>query len=188
MFIGEDMSEKLFSDRVKLVVDLVGNASRLGSLTGITPKSIGIYMKGGSDPSREKLVAIAKAANVNLEWLATGEGPIYKGEADKREEGEGAAPAPWQPAPPRVDNSQPAPDATFDTLDVVEGMTMLTRIYGSGDTTYIRAINANLMAFSDAITAKTTNQTMQGQLNKLEDRLATLEQSLESPPKAANGD
>ena len=175
-----------FKDRLALIIG-EKSVSSFGKECGLNEGSLRAYLKG-SFPRLNNLVSIVNAANVNLEWLATGEGPIYKGEADKREEGKVAAPAPWQPAPPRVDNSQPAPEATFDTLDVVEGMTMLTRIYGSGDTTYIRAINANLMAFSDAITAKTTNQTMQGQLNKLEDRLATLEQSLESPPKAANGD
>ena len=36
---------------------------------------IRIYFKGG-EPSRSKLIAIAKAANVSLTWLATGEGKM----------------------------------------------------------------------------------------------------------------
>ena len=178
-----------FIDVWNRIVVLTGwqNYVQLAEFLGFSSSSISGAKNRGFFPI-EWAYNVAHHYNGVTDWLLTGEGPIYKGEADKREEGKITAPAPWQPAPPRVDNSQPAPDATFDTLDVVEGMTMLTRIYGSGDTTYIRAINANLMAFSDAITAKTTNQTMQGQLNKLEDRLATLEQSLESPPKAANGD
>ena len=176
-----------FKDRLLFIIG-EKSVSSFGKECGLNEGSLRAYLKG-SFPRLNNLVSIVNAAGVNLEWLATGQGPIYKGEEDTREEGKVAAPAPWQPAPPRVDSSQPPlPDAAFDTLGVVEGMGMLTKIYGSGDITYIRAINANLMAFSDAITAKTTNQTMQGQLNKLEDRLATLEHHLESPPKAANGD
>lgn len=69
-----------FPERLKIIVDQVGNASRLGKLAGISYKSISGYLAGSNDPSRERLVAIAKAANVNLLWLATGEGPMRSGD------------------------------------------------------------------------------------------------------------
>lgn len=44
--------------------------------SGISQGALKRYLAGG-DPSRSKLIAMAKAANVNLLWLATGEGPKY---------------------------------------------------------------------------------------------------------------
>lgn len=40
----------------------------------LSPSGLKRYLSGG-EPSRPKLIAMAKAANVNLLWLATGEGP-----------------------------------------------------------------------------------------------------------------
>ena len=45
------------------------------------------YKRGEADPSRARLVAIARAANVNLQWLATGEGPMRPGEIEYQGEG-----------------------------------------------------------------------------------------------------
>lgn len=42
------------------------------------------YM-GGALPRLDKLVTIARTAGVNIEWLATGEGPIRPGEEERKE-------------------------------------------------------------------------------------------------------
>jgi hypothetical protein len=36
------------------------------------------YLKGKSEPTRLALIAMAHTADVNLEWLMTGEGPMKK--------------------------------------------------------------------------------------------------------------
>lgn len=70
-------TEASFPKRMKIVAGIVGNASLLADRTGISRRAIGLYLAGKSDPTREKLVVIASAANVNLAWLATGAGPVF---------------------------------------------------------------------------------------------------------------
>lgn len=63
-----------FMQRLQLCVDRLGSAAALGRAADISPATIGDYLSGKSDPTREKLVAIAKAAAVPMGWLAVGEG------------------------------------------------------------------------------------------------------------------
>ncbi|MCB1795815.1 MAG: hypothetical protein KDJ70_15605 [Candidatus Competibacteraceae bacterium] len=58
------------------------NNSLFAHEAGISQGGLKRYLAGG-DPSRAKLVAMARAAKVNLLWLATGEGP-------KRQEARGS--------------------------------------------------------------------------------------------------
>lgn len=46
----------------------------------LTPAAFHKYLKCQSEPTRPVMIAIAKTAGVNIEWLATGTGPIRKGE------------------------------------------------------------------------------------------------------------
>lgn len=71
--------KEIFGERVGIVANLVGGQAELARRTGISTVSISSYMKGESDPSRERLVAMAEAANVSLFWLATGEGQMRSG-------------------------------------------------------------------------------------------------------------
>lgn len=64
-----------FSARMNYCVEQVGSASALAKKAGISQSGIRRYFTGG-EPSRPHLVAIAKAAGVSIEWLATGEGPM----------------------------------------------------------------------------------------------------------------
>lgn len=70
-----------FVERLKKICAMVGNASALAKKAGISNSGLSRYLAGG-DPSRKVLVSLALAAGVNLNWLATGEGPVEKsGEA-----------------------------------------------------------------------------------------------------------
>jgi transcriptional regulator with XRE-family HTH domain len=69
-------AEKKFPARLQMCVDRVGNQAILAKKSGISKPTIGDYLTGKSDPSRERLISLAKAANVSVQWLATGEGPI----------------------------------------------------------------------------------------------------------------
>lgn len=66
-----------FARRMEDVAKLVGNATLLAQKTAISRRAIGLYMSGEADPTLKKLVAIARAAGVCLEWLATGNGPKF---------------------------------------------------------------------------------------------------------------
>lgn len=71
--------DRAFIERMQKAADLAGNATKLAEATGISRRSIGDYLAGGSEPSRSRLIAIARAAGVSVDWLATGEGQVSPG-------------------------------------------------------------------------------------------------------------
>ncbi|MBF0284627.1 MAG: helix-turn-helix transcriptional regulator [Magnetococcales bacterium] len=72
-----------FKNRMSIISRLLGNAAILARKSGISRRAIGMYLAGESSPTLEKLVAMAKAAEVNPGWLATGEGPMHPGEMER---------------------------------------------------------------------------------------------------------
>lgn len=72
------LPENTFANRMKVLVELVGSAEKLARLAGMSARVIGKYVSGETDPSRERLISLAKAADVNVLWLATGEGPMKR--------------------------------------------------------------------------------------------------------------
>lgn len=63
-----------FQARMQHCVEAVGSATALGKKAGISTPVIGDYVSGKSEPSRRRLIDIANAAAVSVEWLATGAG------------------------------------------------------------------------------------------------------------------
>lgn len=70
------MTDENFVERVRKAADLAGGQLELSKKTGISARTINSYALGESDPSRSRIAAIAKAANVSAGWLVTGEGPM----------------------------------------------------------------------------------------------------------------
>jgi len=68
------MNDLDFKNRIKKIIKLAGTAEKLANSAGVSPSLIGKYLSGKSDPTRKKLIALAEAAGVNVQWLATGEG------------------------------------------------------------------------------------------------------------------
>ena len=74
-------NEKInFQERIKQIIKLAGSAEKLAHISGMSSRIIGQYLSGKSDPTRMKLIALANAVNVNIEWLATGKGSIRAGD------------------------------------------------------------------------------------------------------------
>src|ERR1035438_2564143 len=71
----ETAEDKAFGERILKIIHKVGNAQKLAKLTGMSGRAIGQYTTGSTDPTRKRLLALAKAGNVSVEWLATGIGP-----------------------------------------------------------------------------------------------------------------
>ena len=69
-----------FTDRIKYIINLVGSAEKLANISGMSSRVIGQYLSGKTDPTRKKIIALAEAAGVNVQWLATGEGLTRNGE------------------------------------------------------------------------------------------------------------
>ncbi|HPD57946.1 MAG: helix-turn-helix transcriptional regulator [Smithellaceae bacterium] len=77
------MNKLSFEDRIKKIISVAGSADKLAYNAGVSPSLIGKYLSGKTDPTRKKLIALAEAACVNIEWLATGEGPMRAGERER---------------------------------------------------------------------------------------------------------
>jgi len=86
--VAELLPEELFSARIGKLIELVGSKEKLGKLSQISAVMIGKYESGQSEPARDKLIAMANAANVSVLWLATGEGPMMR---EERGEGRGVS-------------------------------------------------------------------------------------------------
>lgn len=67
-----------FAERMAEVLKIFnGNISELARQAGIKPPSAKRWLTGESDPQMSNLVKLARAAGVNVQWLATGEGAQY---------------------------------------------------------------------------------------------------------------
>jgi len=63
-----------FAARLQLIVQHWPSVDRLAKATGVSPSAFRKWLKGVAEPSRDRLVALAEAAGVNVSWLAQGEG------------------------------------------------------------------------------------------------------------------
>lgn len=70
------MSSDTFSDRLRNAIN--GRSLRsFGAECGLSEGALRKYLADKSEPGMAALVAMARAAEVRVEWLATGEGPMY---------------------------------------------------------------------------------------------------------------
>ncbi len=65
-----------FISRLKLVIEEYGSINSLAKAANLSESSIRKWRDGTSEPSRDRLVALAEAAQVSIDWLAAGKGPI----------------------------------------------------------------------------------------------------------------
>ncbi len=64
-----------FVSRLHTILRHWPSADRLARATGVSPSAFRKWLKGDAEPSRERLVALAEAAAVNIGWLSMGVGP-----------------------------------------------------------------------------------------------------------------
>lgn len=67
-----------FAERLQWILKerFNGNAREFSRSIGVAITSLNRWLIGEADPSRSNLIKTAKASNVALEWLATGEEPV----------------------------------------------------------------------------------------------------------------
>lgn len=71
---NKKQSAKEFSERLKHVIAALGTTGReFSKRAGIGYSTVHNYMHGSSSPTLDNLVLLAKAGNVSIEWLATGQ-------------------------------------------------------------------------------------------------------------------
>ena len=71
--------------RIGLIADHLGSRKYAAEVAGISVDQLARYINGESQPSLAPIALMAAGANVSLEWLATGEGPMRP---NARHEGE----------------------------------------------------------------------------------------------------
>jgi len=71
--------ENSFIERMEVCAERAGSVTALARKARISQSGIRRYFSGG-EPTRPHLVALAKAAKVDLVWLATGEGEPERSE------------------------------------------------------------------------------------------------------------
>lgn len=64
-----------FTARLRMILQNWPSADRLARAMAVSPSAFRKWLRGEAEPSRERLVALADAAKVNIAWLAKGEGP-----------------------------------------------------------------------------------------------------------------
>jgi phage repressor protein C with HTH and peptisase S24 domain len=65
-----------FVSRLQTILAHWPSADRLARAMGVSPSAFRKWLKGEAEPSRERLVALARVAGVSIAWLAQGEGPL----------------------------------------------------------------------------------------------------------------
>jgi phage repressor protein C with HTH and peptisase S24 domain len=75
-----------FVERLKTILRHWPSADRLARAAGVSPSAFRKWLRGEAEPSRERLVALARATGVGIAWLAGGEGaePAFEPAADDR--------------------------------------------------------------------------------------------------------
>lgn len=67
-------------ERVKRLSDMVGGRGELAQRSGLSRSVIDKYLNGQSEPSRQRLLTLAEAGGVTVQWLSTGEPPMRPGD------------------------------------------------------------------------------------------------------------
>ncbi|CAM1000126.1 HTH cro/C1-type domain-containing protein [Rhodanobacter sp. Root179] len=73
---GVDDAQDL-ARRIQLLIAREGGASALGRRCGFSEGAVRNWRDGHSDPSRARCITLARALNISLQWLITGEGPMH---------------------------------------------------------------------------------------------------------------
>jgi len=171
------MNEEKFGERLKKAAEKVGGQAGLARLTGISSRSVSAYVSGKADPSRERLIAMARATGVSVEWLATGEEIKQKGENQESETGNGS------PVSEADDNIK---GELKDDINVQQLLNMTARVLMS-DTIYRPALAANIKAFNRSIDIENDNRELRSRLERIEEKMVALEERLGGEKKAAGG-
>jgi len=62
-----------FKDRINILSEKVGGMSALARLSGVSESVVRKWKQGDSEPTVSRLLALAQAGNVSVNWLVTGE-------------------------------------------------------------------------------------------------------------------
>jgi len=81
------MSAEEFKNRLGAVIQSEKSLNDFANKCGITGSLMRNYLYGKSLPGLDKLILLSNVAGVEIKWLATGEGPMKRGEEPKKTPG-----------------------------------------------------------------------------------------------------
>lgn len=88
----EKVSVEGFPNRLLTILDVCKiSQKRFAALGGVSEVTMAKYVRGTTNPSQETLAKWAMALNIDCNWLLTGQGPPFLGEAGQSLNIEGAA-------------------------------------------------------------------------------------------------
>jgi len=65
---------RALADRIRRCAEIAGSGDALAQKAGIPRSTLETYLTGKAEPKALRIVAIARAADVSIEWLASGDG------------------------------------------------------------------------------------------------------------------
>ena len=151
---------------------------QLATYLGISRQNIGAARKREDVPTGW-IYKVAELTGCSMDWLSFGKGPKtrieYTGEDVQSDSRVSAPESPYgfqdgSETPSAVDAYQDAQGSGFGAA-----VEMLARIYGSGDSQLISAVNANIKAICEAIESRQREQRSAKELEDLKKRLNELE-------------
>jgi transcriptional regulator with XRE-family HTH domain len=195
-------------DRIKKIR---GKASQtdFGTRLGKSRNTIMRYETNKRTPDSDFLLSLYNNLGIDPKWVLTGEGPMHKGETEHSIPTPDKHKLPWnadiqdllirlsqefagyQKKAMAAHDEEPLQYCPDDNLGLGESVELLAKIYNSGNQVLIRAIAANLHAFSEAIDNKELSMQAVETMSKMNDRILQLEKRIEelesAPKKAVNG-
>ena len=169
-------TEKIIS-RLKDALD-VKSDGQLANYLGISRQNIGAARKREDVPTGW-IYKVAEVTGCSMDWLSFGQGPKIR--VDYTAEATQSAGRVASPESPYGSQGVPESRPAGDMHQGVEGFSFgkavesLARIYSSGDSQLIGAINANIKTICEAIESRQREQRSIKELEELKKRLDALE-------------
>ena len=157
-FVKEKFDRSYFLiERIQWLIDELseGKLTRFAEKAGIPVSTFHGYLKGRA-PHPDHLIRILKTYNVNINWLLTGNGPIYIYGEEKKE----------------LDHDP-------EIARLMEGA---RRVLKSGNPVAFDALECNIKYFDYAIQQEQEMIEQKGRLAEMEKRLAALEKKKKDQP------
>lgn len=172
-------------DRLKqsrLYLDV--SQKEMAELTNVSYSAWQKYEQGTSVPGGNVFESLVKLG-FNINWFFGDDVPMMVGDS-------GGAASPKAAAQGQEITGTDLEAMPSDNLGLGESVELLAKIYNSGNTVLIRAIAANLHAFSEAVDNKALAIDVKRRMGEMEERMTAMEKKLAQataapPPKAANG-
>lgn len=78
---GEGEKDYFFKTRLDALIEACGGVSALADAAEVSRGVLRKWLKGESEPTRDRLLALANVTGVRAGWLVAGEGPVFQDES-----------------------------------------------------------------------------------------------------------